>query len=98
MSIVPTRPEASSAGPPIAKQGALYPVLRTFCAQGLLGQETGLLSLQGVEIDPPSLWAGLASLLGGVFTLTLLLHVARLTGRLHGVLAKHVLVAATGPE
>lgn len=51
--------------------------------------------VDGEEILPAWLspWTGLASIAVGVLTLTVLLHLARLVGRLHGKLAKQLLVA-----
>lgn len=48
----------------------------------------------GEELPPAGLapWAGLASIAVGVLALTALLHLARLIGRLHGKLAKRLLV------
>jgi len=62
----------------------------------IVGYDTGLFTIEADFATMPSLWVGALSLLAGVLTVTTLLHVARLTGRLHGSLAKHLLVAPAG--
>jgi hypothetical protein len=50
----------------------------------------GVTPLSGV----PGLLLALAIMIGGAITLTMLMHLARLIGRSHGKLAKHLLVTA----
>ncbi len=51
-----------------------------------------ILSLDGVGIDVGAPWLWPVAMLGGVLLLFLTLHLARLVGHLHGMLAKHMLV------
>lgn len=64
----------------------------------LLGYENGWITVESDLTSLPGPWTVVAACIAGALLWTLLLHVARWTGRLHGAFAKHLLVAPAGTE
>jgi uncharacterized membrane protein len=59
----------------------------------LIGHQFGWITIEGEIVPLPGPWAAAAACIAGALLWTLLLHIARWTGRLHGAFAKHLLVA-----